>query len=90
MSCQYCHKMICRCRPFKRGHQIPGSFATAFGVHHRLDGLIYTAVTRELANDHINDCLSDPELAEYGKDMWLVEIKYSLPMQLWGENNEQS
>jgi hypothetical protein len=56
-----------------------------YGVWHPDDGLIFTSVSRELCNSHINDALMDAPVDEYAKALRIVEVTYFHPTKMHGE-----
>ncbi len=59
---------------------------TEYGVWHPDEGLVYTSVSRELCNSHINDALIDDVLRDFGKQLRLVEVTYFHPTKMHGED----
>jgi hypothetical protein len=57
-----------------------------YGVWHPDDGLVYTSISRDLCNQHINDALLDEPINEYGKVLRLVEVTYFHPTKMHGED----
>lgn len=71
----------------RRQHQLKHSRKRMkeYGVWHPEDGLLFTSISRELCNSHINDALMDVPVDEYAKALRIVEVTYFHPTKMHGE-----
>ena len=85
MSCQVCHRMVCKCKNilFKKNPNL----VIEYGVYREDEGLIHTAPDMTMCNDHINAALSDDdeELREDAKLWRVVAVSYIKPASLMGQ-----